>query len=40
MISIKSEEFLWPWFLVLDDNPTCKVRRLVVAPGIRLSYQC
>ncbi|NCY15282.1 MAG: cupin domain-containing protein [Actinobacteria bacterium] len=29
----------WGRFIVLDDTPTCKVKRIIVEPGQRLSYQ-
>ena len=29
----------WGRFIVLDDTPTCKVKRIIVDPGQRLSYQ-
>jgi len=29
----------WGRFIVLDDTPTCKVKRIIVEPGERLSYQ-
>ncbi len=29
----------WGRYYVLDDGPTCKVKRIVVEPGQRLSYQ-
>jgi mannose-6-phosphate isomerase len=29
----------WGWFEVLADGDDCKVKRLTVAPGQRLSYQ-
>jgi mannose-6-phosphate isomerase len=33
------EERPWGRFEVLDDGDDCKVKRMVVAPGQRLSYQ-
>ena len=29
----------WGAFMVLDDGPDCKVKRITVDPGQRLSYQ-
>ncbi len=29
----------WGRFIVLDDTPICKVKRIIVDPGQRLSYQ-
>jgi mannose-6-phosphate isomerase-like protein (cupin superfamily) len=29
----------WGCFFILEDGPTCKVKRIVVEPGERLSYQ-
>ncbi len=34
-----SEERPWGKFIVLEDTPTHKVKRLIVHPGKRISYQ-
>jgi len=34
-----TEQRPWGTFTVLDEGPTHKVKRIVVAPGKRLSYQ-
>ena len=39
MISIESEERTWGRFFVLHDQPTYKLKRIVVDPGGILSYQ-
>ena len=36
---INGETRPWGRFIVLDDTPTCKVKRIIVDPGQRLSYQ-
>ena len=33
------EERPWGSYTVLDDQPTAKVKRIEVTPGMRLSYQ-
>ncbi|MEI7592414.1 MAG: phosphomannose isomerase type II C-terminal cupin domain [Actinomycetes bacterium] len=34
-----SEQRPWGTYVVLDDAPDCKVKRITVSPGQRLSYQ-
>jgi mannose-6-phosphate isomerase len=36
---LEHEERPWGTYTVLDDGDDCKVKRIVVAPGKRLSYQ-
>jgi len=36
---VNGETRPWGRFIVLDDTPTCKVKRIIVEPGQRLSYQ-
>jgi mannose-6-phosphate isomerase len=38
-MTAEHEERPWGAYTVLDDAPTHKVKRIVVAPGKRLSYQ-